>query len=133
MDTAGRKPAAGTKSDGGGAISSSFAYRGLVAQRTVARRSERGWKIVAPHDGNPAPHRRLRMGSRGKDVKMLQHTLNLRAKRKRMGTRVVADGELGPKTRALWLRLAPLLGFKHNLITVRHQSSCAGLTSGRRQ
>ena len=48
--------------------------------------------------------------------------MNLRAKRKGMGTRVVADGEFGPKSRALWLRLAPLLGFQHNLITVRHQA-----------
>jgi hypothetical protein len=67
------------------------------------------------------PHRRLRSGMEGDDIRALQRALNLRASRKGLGDRVKVDGEFGPQTLALFRRVAFLIGLGHRMPTVKAQ------------
>lgn len=78
--------------------------------------------MPAEWDKNPLPHRHLKDGDRGADVKALQHAVNVRLKKKKALTRIKLDGEVGPKTRLAYRRAAYLIGLPHNKLTVRCQA-----------
>lgn len=80
-------------------------------------------------DQKPAVHRHLYSGSRGADVKRLQHGINLRLKARHRFWPVIGirsylelDGEFGPSTRKAWIEMAKALGFAHRKCTTAQQS-----------
>lgn len=70
---------------------------------------------------NPLPHRHLRIGHRGADVKRLQVGTNLRLKRKGSRARCKVDGLYGPNTHTLFGRACYVIGLAHRKPTVAHQ------------
>lgn len=80
-------------------------------------------------DQKRAVHRQLYSGTRGEDVRRLQHGINLRLKARRRFWPVIGvrgylqlDGEFGPSTRKAWIEMAKALGFAHRKCTTGQQS-----------
>lgn len=72
---------------------------------------------MAAYDKRGTPHRRLKSGMRGADVKALQSAVNLRLKRKKARTKIAVDGEWGPRSQLAYRRAANLIGLPHYLPT----------------
>lgn len=64
---------------------------------------------------NPAPHRSLKHGDRGADVKQFQRGLNKRAAQRGWKTRVKPDGVAGRPTFALWRKVRFEIGLPEGL------------------